>query len=130
MRYWQVIRIVLLLAAIFGAGVATGRLTTPRGPAYVRNAAGKYNTSETMLNRIATKVKLDAKQQQQFGVLLEELAEGMARIPPGTRERLQLFRESVPRQRALLRPEQYPAFDELVRQTERRFEQSIRRRND
>lgn len=128
MRRAQAIQIALLLTAIFAAGVATGRLTAPRGPTYVRNAAGRYVTSVVPLQRLTRQVGLDVKQQEQFRVLLEEMAQEVAKTPPASQERIDIFRKSLPRQRALLRPDQYAAFDEMVRETERRFEQLRKKR--
>lgn len=71
---------------------------------------------------------LDAKQREQFRVVLEETAKDLARYPAASQERLEAFRRSVPRQRALLRPDQYAAFDEMVQETERRYEQVKRRK--
>ena len=128
MRRTQVIQIVLLLAAIFAAGVATGRLTAPRGPTYVRNAAGRYVTADLPLERLTRQVGLDAKQQEQLRPLLEETANELVKHPPLSQERLDVLRKSAPRQRALLRPDQYAAFDEMIRETERRFEQLMKKR--
>ena len=127
MRRTQAIQIVLLLVAIFAAGVATGRLTAPGAPTYVRNAAGRYMSSDDRLDQMRRELGLDAKQQEQFRVLLEDLAKDMAKHPPLSQERIEVFRKSVPRQRALLRPQQYAAFDQMVQQTERRFEQFRRK---
>jgi len=123
------IQIALLLAAIFAAGVATGRFTAPRGPTYVRNAVGKYVTADRKLEELTRRVGLDAKQREQFRVLLEEIAQEMANHPPASQERLEVFRRSVPRQRALLHPDQHAAFDAMVQETERRYEQVKRRKS-
>jgi hypothetical protein len=62
--------------------------------------------------------------------LLEDTAKEMARYPALLEDRLELFRKSVPKQRALLQPNQQPAFDEMVEETERRFEQMRRKRGE
>jgi hypothetical protein len=51
----------------------------------------------------------------------EELNE-LVKYPPLSQERLDVLRKSIPRQRALLRPEQYAAFDGMMQEAERRFE--------
>ena len=124
----QVIQISLLLAAIFAGGVATGRLTAPRGPTYVKNAAGRYMTAENRLEQMTRHLKLDQKQQEQFGPLLEDIASEMAKHPALSQERLEIFRKFVPPQRALLHTNQLALFDRMVRETERRFEQMGRKR--
>ena len=128
MRYFQIIRIVLLIALIFAGGVVTGRLTAPRPPIMVKNVGGKYSTPDTVLERLTKQLSLDAKQQEQFRAILEEVAQEMALLTPASNERLEVFKRAVPRQRALLRPDQYPNFDRMVQETERRFERAIRRK--
>ena len=127
MRRGQVIQIALLLAAIFAAGVATGRFTAPRGPTYVKDARGRYITAETKLEQMTRQLKLDENQKEQFRTLLEDIAKEMAQHPALSQERLDVFRNSLPEQRALLRPDQHAAFDQMVKETERRFEQMRRR---
>ena len=129
MKFAQPIRIALLLVAIFVAGIITGRLTAPGSPTQVITAGGRTLTAETVLARLSAEVGLDAFQRAQFRPLLEELAGRMARVPPATPERRDLFRSYVPRMRALLRAEQLAAFERYFKQTERRVDQVIRRHN-
>ena len=129
MKFAQIIRIALFLVAIYVAGIITGRLTGPRSPTQVITAGGRILTAETVLVRLTVELGLDASQRAQFRPLLEELTNRMARLPPATPERRGLFHSYVPRMRALLRAEQYAAFDRYVTQSERRFDQAIRRRN-
>jgi hypothetical protein len=127
MRRAQVIQIALLLVAIFAAGVATGRFTAPNGPTYVRNAAGRYVTSDAKLEQLTLRLKLDQQQREQFRALLEETAKELAKYPALSQDRLDVFRKSVPKQRALLRTNQYERFDAMVADSERKFEQARRR---
>lgn len=129
MKHAQTIRIVALLLVIFVAGVITGRLTAPRPPTLVPTAGGGARTAEMALPKLTGEVGLDAAQQAQLRPLLEEMAEQMARLPPASVERRDVFRAGVPRIRASLRPEQFEAFDRYVERTERAFERVIRRRN-
>ena len=126
----QIIRISLLLLAIFASGIMTGRLTAPsaKAPVRVTTVRGREVTVDSILNRIALDAGLDDKQREQLRPILEDLALHMNECPPGTRERLNLFRTATPKMRAHLHPEQYQAFDRHVRLTERQFERNIRRR--
>ena len=127
MRRAQAIQIGVLLAAIFAAGVATGRFTAPQGPVYVKNIRGRYATSETKVEELTRRLALDAKQKEQFRVLLEDVAKEMAKYAPLSQDRLEVFRKNIPKQRSLLRPDQFDAFDEMVKETEARFEQARRK---
>ncbi len=129
MKFFQAIRIAVLLALIFAAGVFTGRWTTPRPRQMVLSAGGRLTTSDEALARLTARLGLDPEQQRQFAPLLEEVAGELSRHPPATTERLQVFRNFFPRMVSLLRPEQKPAFDQYVRDTERKMEQMIRNRN-
>src|SRR5688500_18904096 len=116
MKRAQIIQVVLLLIVIFIGGVITGRLSAPRPPTLMVGASGRLMTSEVILNRLSRQLALDTNQQAQFRVLLEEMAVQMAKHSPATQERYDIFRNSLPRQKALLRPDQYDAFDRATRQ--------------
>jgi hypothetical protein len=125
----QAIRIGILLAVIFGAGILTGRWTAPKPRALVMNPAGRFHTSDEALARFMARLSLDPAQQRQFAPLLEEMAGELARHLPATQERLEVFRRFFPRMVALLRPDQKPAFDRYMRDTEAKMNQLIRNRN-
>jgi hypothetical protein len=46
----------------------TGRFTAPRGPTYLKNAAGRYVTSETKLEQLTRQIGLDEKEKEQSGI--------------------------------------------------------------
>lgn len=127
MKSAQAIRIGLLLGCIFAAGVITGRLTAPKPPVLVRQADGRFYTIETPLARLKTTLSLTPEQERQMRVLLEEVAKEMSVLPPDSRERLELFRKSVPRMEGLLKADQMPAFRKYVQERERSFERRIRK---
>ena len=129
MKRAHIIQIVGLLIAIFIAGVITGRLSAPRPATLMVGASGRLVTSEVILARLSRQLSLDTNQQAQFRVLLEEVAVQMAKHSPGTQQRYDIFRNSIPRQKALLRPDQHEVFERVTRQTDRRFQQLIRQRN-
>ena len=129
MKFAQAIRIGLLLALIFAAGVFTGRWTGPKPRTLVLHAGGRMGTSDEALARLTARLSLDAEQQRQFAPLLEEMAGEIARHPPATQERLEVFRRFFPRMLILLHPDQKPAFDRYVRDVEMKMNQMIRNRN-
>ena len=129
MKSTQAIRIGLLLAVIFAAGMFTGRWTVPKPRTLVMGSGGRMGTSDEALTRLTARLSLDPEQQRQFAPLLEEMAVEFSRLPPATAERLEVFRRFFPRMAILLRPEQKPAFDQHVRDTERKMNQMIRNRN-
>ena len=118
-------RIILLLAAIFAAGVFTGRWSAPRLPVTISTAGGVSRTSEDALRRLSRQVGLDDSQQKRLRPILEEIAEKMAAIPPKSRARLELYQNFIPKMRAELRPDQHEAFDRYAEDTTRRFERVI-----
>lgn len=131
MRTARIIRITLLMAAIFVAGLFTGRWSTPPPPA---PAAAPSEDQESRIADLAVRmlsrqVSLDAQQQESMRTIIEEIATEMEIHPHGSRERLEVFHRSVPRMRAALHPDQYAAFDGYVQATTRRFERKIRRDN-
>jgi hypothetical protein len=129
MRAAQAIRIGILLAVIFAAGVFTGRWTGPKPRTLVPQPGGRVGTSDEALARMAARLSLDPEQQGQFAPLLEELASELARHPPATQERLEVFRRFFPRIAALLRPDQKPAYDRFVSDTEAKMHRLIRNRS-
>ena len=129
MRVSQAIRIGVLLAVIFAAGVFTGRWTGPKPRTLVLKPGGRVATSDEALARMTARLSLDPEQQRQFAPLLEELAGELAPHPPATQERLEVFRRYFPRIAVLLRPDQKPAFDRFVADTEAKMNRLIRNRN-
>jgi hypothetical protein len=123
------IRIGFLLAAIFLSGVLTGRWSVPRPLTQVVTASGQVVTSDTVLARLTAEVGLDAQQQDAFRPILEELAQRLARVPPASQQRRDLFNSYLPKFRALLHPNQKASFDKYVDETNRRLDRVIRRRN-
>ncbi len=118
----RLLRIGLLLGLIFGAGVLTGRWTAPRPPILVPVAGGGVRTADMALARMTAELGLDAEPQAKFKPVLEEMADQLAVLPPRSRERFEVLRQSGPRLRAFLRPDQQAAFDRLLRRTERLVE--------
>ena len=129
MKASQTIRIALLLAVIFAAGMFTGRWFGPKPRTLVLQAGGRMATSDEALARMTARLSLDPQQQRQFAPLVEELAGELSRHPPATQERLEVFRRFFPRMVLLLRSDQKPAFDLFMRDTEAKMNRLIRNRN-
>ena len=127
MKTARVIRIILLLAAIFVAGIFTGRWSAPPAPAPASATNEATRTSELALRMLSRQVSLDPQQQERMRSVIEDIATEMEVHPHGSRERMEIFQRSVSRMREVLRPDQYAAFDGYVQTTIRRFERSIRR---
>ena len=123
MKRFQLLRIVLLILTIFGLGVVTGRYLTPK-PTVLVTAANRQITAAGLLTRLTRELKLDRAEQDKLSPLLDEMIERIAAIPVGSPERVRVFRESIPRLRAQLRPEQESAYDLIIRATERQIRNS------
>jgi hypothetical protein len=126
-KHAQTLRIAALLAVIFAAGLVTGRLTAPRPPALIRTADGRIVASDQALDRLTRYVRLSADQEPAFRKLVEEIAGVMAKLPPASQARFDVFNQNLPRMKALLRPDQMADFDRYVRDTESRWQEQIRR---
>ncbi len=94
----------------------------------MKSAAGRVVTAESRLNLLTAELGLDAGQQAKFRPLLEDIAGQLARFPPASVERREIFLRYVPKMRELLRPDQFAAFDRYVQQSERRHDRVLRRR--
>ena|SRR5687768_5067711 len=128
MNHFQVIRIVFLLVLIFIAGIFTGRLTAPKPKYVVIGPAGRVLSAETALLKFKRQFKLTPEQEESLRKLFEEMEGKVAPYPPFSRERLDIFREYVPRVKAILTPDQYEALDRYVEEGEKAFAAGRRRR--
>jgi hypothetical protein len=123
----QFIRIALLLAAIFTAGVFTGRWATPRVPPVVYTVEAPRGSPEAVLARMTAEVGLDEEQQAKARPILEEYVRKMAVTPIGSPERLDHLRQCATQIRQLLRPDQYEKFDQQLNAVTRFFERQVQR---
>jgi hypothetical protein len=114
---------------IFAAGIATGRWTAPKPRILVTGVGGRINTSDDALARLTARLDLDSEQQQRLAPLLEEMAGELALHAPASPERLDTFRRLFPPMGSLLRPDQKPAFDRYIRESEARMKRMIRIRD-
>lgn len=122
----RVIRICLMLAGIFAAGVVTGRLTAPQsqpGPSVV-NARGRPHTPVNFAAEMGRRVGIDVEQQEQIIPILRKMVREMQAHPPRTPPRMEIFRRTMESVRPLIRTNQMAAFDEFIAE-----QAEIQRRN-
>ena len=110
----RIIRICLLLAAIFAAGVVTGRLSMPKATPVLITGRGHAQTPESLANEIQRRVGLDDMQRQKVIPILDRMIRQMLPYAPLTQERLNIFLKTMEQVRQHIRPEQMKAFDRFV----------------
>lgn len=121
MTPFRILRIVLMLACIFVAGIATGRLTRPTpeppigSPPQFSGAEGRVITPRLVMQYFDQKLNLGPKQQQAVLTEAQSFVREIATTEQATQERFDIFRKYYPRIRPILRPDQQPVFDELVK---------------
>ncbi len=127
MTPFRIVRITLMLACIFGAGIATGRFTTPppkspaETPAQFSGSEGRVITPRLVTQYFNQKLNLSPKQQQAVLAEAQSFVREIALTEQATQERFDIFSRYYPRIRVLLRPDQHPSFDALVKSHEARM---------
>ncbi len=118
MERFRILRIVLMIACIFAAGICVGRfLMPPVEPVFTLMASGgdgRAISAQTIVSYYDGKLQLSPEQETEVGVLAEEFVKTVAKTQPRTKKRLAVFNEYYPRLRALLREDQHAAFDQLT----------------
>ncbi len=119
MELFRTLRIALLIACIFAAGIATGRYSMP--PAQAGSAAqfsstsGRVITPRALIIFFDQKLTLTPAQKQRLLPEAQQFVREIAATEPATRERFDIFHRYYPRVRSLLRQDQYTAFDAIVK---------------
>ncbi len=126
MKPSQFIRILALLLVIFAAGLAIGRLSAVKAPTTVHTLDGRQVTTASQLDALTRELGLSPAQVAEFQPIIEQAVEQMSRLPAGSPERIPVFRETVAKLRAALRPEQQTVLNRLVQETEQRRRQNLR----
>ncbi|MCB1207900.1 MAG: hypothetical protein KDK97_01175 [Verrucomicrobiales bacterium] len=131
MTSFRIFRIVLMILGIFAAGIATGRYAAP--PPVVVSSKMEFSASD---GRIITPRfivacfdrKLQLAPAQKKGLIREAATfiEEVATTPPGTQQRFDVFLRYYPKVRALLRADQYSAFDALVETHKQRMAEILK----
>jgi len=110
------LRICLLLAAIFAAGVVTGRLSSPKPTPVLMTGQRQAQTPESLAAEFQRRCKLDEEQRQKLVPIFDRMIREMLPYAPLTQERLNIFLKTMDRVRPQLRPEQKEAFEKFVKE--------------
>lgn len=126
MKRSQFIRILALLLVIFAAGLAIGRLSARKAPTTVHTLDGRQVTTASQLDALTRELGLEPAQVTELQPIIEQAVEQMSRLPAGSPERIPIFRETVAKLRARLRPDQQAVLDRMVQEAEQRHRQNLR----
>lgn len=122
MELFRTLRIALLIACIFAAGIATGRYSMPPvqagSAAQFSSTSGRVITPRALILFFDQKLSLTPAQKQRLLPEAQQFVREIADTEPATRERFDIFHRYYPRVRELLRPDQYAAFDAIVKMHE------------
>ncbi|MBM3846473.1 MAG: hypothetical protein FJ405_09335 [Verrucomicrobia bacterium] len=125
----QNIRIAILLMVIFGAGLMTGRWTAPKPSILIPTASGRIAMADEVMSRLRLLLALRPEQERTLSPLVNEISEEVAQLPPASVERVEALRRFWKKMEPLLAPEQKPAFERHVRESENRMRRMILNRN-
>jgi hypothetical protein len=112
----RVIRICLMLAGIFTAGVLTGRWTAPQAqpaPAMPGPRGGMY-TPVNFAAEMGRRIGISQEQQDQIVLILRKMVREMQAYPPRTPPRREIFLRTMESVRPLIHTNQMEAFDKFV----------------
>lgn len=132
MERFRTLRIVLLIIGIFGAGIATGRYSMPAQPdaphasAQFSSSSGRVITPRLVMLYFDQKLGLRPEQKQRLLAEAQTFVREIGATEPGTSERFDIFGRYYPRVRALLTPDQYTAFDAIVKEHEARMAEILK----
>ncbi len=119
MELFRTLRIALLIACIFAAGIATGRYSMPPtqvgSSAQFSSTSGRVITPRALILFFDQKLTLTPAQKQRLLPEAQQFVREIADTEPATRERFDIFHRYYPCVRALLRQDQYTAFDGIVK---------------
>ena len=110
------LRICLLLAAIFAAGVVAGRLSAPKPTPVLMTGQRQAQTPESLAAEFQRRCKLDEEQRQKLVPIFDRMIREMLPYAPLTQERLNIFLKTMERIRPLIRPEQKEAFEKFIKE--------------
>lgn len=129
MERFRILRIVLMIAAIFAAGIGVGyRFISPPADAglvlKVKTESGREVSADTIVEFYDKELHLDDAQKNALRELAQPFLTELTATKPGTKQRFAVFRAYFPRVRALLRNDQLAAFDDLTKNFRERVKQS------
>jgi hypothetical protein len=116
---WRVIRVVVALALIFFAGMATGRWTAPRAVPSMQfrplpPPMQAQGNPDVAINHMLAYIDLSPEQIGAIRPILTKWAAEIQGAAPMSEERKDAFFKYSPQIRRELKPEQYPAYDAMV----------------
>ena len=129
MNTFQLLRIIVMVACIFAAGIATGRYTTPTPPpvaAQFSGTEGRTITPQMLVGFLDQRLKLAPRQKQIVLAEAKSFVNEIAKTAPATKERFDVFHRTYPRLRTVLRPDQYAAFDAMVKMHEEKMAEILK----
>lgn len=126
MELFRILRISVMIAGIFVAGVATGRFSTPpppapEPPAQFSGTEGRVITPRMVVMYFDQRLQLGPQQKQALLGEAQSFVREIAQTEPATQERFDIFNRYYPRVRSLLRDDQHAAFDALVKTHQQRM---------
>jgi hypothetical protein len=126
MTDWRVLRVGLMLVAIFGLGILTGHFLSPRMPAAVSAparapAGGRPFDGTKVLNRLDALLDLSSDQRTRILPITRDWGQAAQPLPPMSRARWDLFEEYAPKIRGELTPDQAKDYDHLVEAARAQF---------
>jgi hypothetical protein len=130
MELFRILRIAVLIACIFVAGIATGRFTTPsippEEPAQFSGTAGRVITPRMVMLYFDQRLQLEPRQKQAVLAEAQTFVREIAQTEPATQERFDIFNRYYPRVRGILRPDQLATFDALVKSHQERMAEILK----
>jgi hypothetical protein len=125
----RIIRIALMIAVIFAAGIGIGYyLIKPAQPDLtlrVLGKSGKVISPQTIVQYYDRHLNLSADQKRMISRAAAQFVADLTETQPRTQERFDVFKRYYPRLREILRPDQLAAFDELTRQHTERMQHAL-----
>ena len=117
-----------MLALIFAAGVVTGRYTAPQQTRVVQVPAGRTPTAKMILENFKAQVSMTPEEELKMMRFLEQVQIDIAPHEPLSKERLEIFRRSIPKMKEILSSDKHAAVDRYAAEMERRIETVRKRR--
>lgn len=129
MNRFRILRIVLMIAAIFAAGIVIGHRFMPPTAAptpvvKITGAEGREVSADSIVAFYDQHLQLDDTQKAALRKLAQPFLTELARTPPQSKERIAVFKAYFPKVRALLREDQHAKFDDLSKHFRERIRQS------
>ena len=127
MNTFRTLRIALMIAGIFVAGIATGRYVTPPAQVVATNMEfssrdGRVITPRLIVGYFDRKVGLNSQQKRAFFEDARQFVDEIAKTEPATQARFDVFLRYYPIIRAHLRSDQFEAFDKLTEEHKTRMQ--------